>query len=217
MGDLFDDRDDEADDSARRFVPPGANLDSLKGAAAGCTACPLHERSSQTVFGRPGPGRSWRRPGGGGEARADHTSDRGGIADRVAVRLSVRWRPAGVERARGGRPAMGPPRCLSRARVGDEQGSAANRHVIRRDLQPAGAVAVPDYELWIAEGNKTLDTIHARNAAHALAMYGEQLGLHLTLDDQDDAAYGMLRETSRTETPRWAERHNVPVWSRVAG
>ena len=36
---------------ARRFVPPDPDLDKLKEAAAGCTACPLHERGTQTVFG----------------------------------------------------------------------------------------------------------------------------------------------------------------------
>jgi uracil-DNA glycosylase len=56
VGDLFDD-DGKAggggkpDDSARRFVPPEADLDKLKAAAAGCTACSLHERGTQTVFG----------------------------------------------------------------------------------------------------------------------------------------------------------------------
>ena len=39
------------DDTARRFVPPEPDLDELKAAAAGCTACPLHERGTQTVFG----------------------------------------------------------------------------------------------------------------------------------------------------------------------
>ena len=51
MGDLFDDDAKQPDDSARRFVPPAADLDELKEAAAGCTACPLHERGTQTVFG----------------------------------------------------------------------------------------------------------------------------------------------------------------------
>ena len=41
----------EPDDSARRFVPPEPDLDQLKAAAAGCTACPLYERGTQTVFG----------------------------------------------------------------------------------------------------------------------------------------------------------------------
>ena len=32
-------------------MPPDPDLDKLKEAAAGCTACPLHERGTQTVFG----------------------------------------------------------------------------------------------------------------------------------------------------------------------
>ena len=51
MGDLFDNGGRKPDDSARRFVPQGPDLDQLKEAAAGCTACPLHERGTQTVFG----------------------------------------------------------------------------------------------------------------------------------------------------------------------
>ena len=50
MGDLFND-EKKPDDTARRFVPPKPDLDTLKEAAAGCTACPLHERGTQTVFG----------------------------------------------------------------------------------------------------------------------------------------------------------------------
>lgn len=38
-------------DDARRFLPPQLDLPSLKAAAAGCTACPLHLRGAQTVFG----------------------------------------------------------------------------------------------------------------------------------------------------------------------
>jgi DNA polymerase len=55
LGDLFDDGKKDADKkeekTARRFVPRDADLDKLKEAAAGCTACPLHERGTQTVFG----------------------------------------------------------------------------------------------------------------------------------------------------------------------
>jgi uracil-DNA glycosylase len=51
LSDLFDDGGKKLDDTARRFVPPEPDLDSLKEAAAGCTACPLHERGTQTVFG----------------------------------------------------------------------------------------------------------------------------------------------------------------------
>jgi uracil-DNA glycosylase len=51
LSDLFDDDGKKPDDIARRFVPPDASLDELKEVAAGCTACPLYERGTQTVFG----------------------------------------------------------------------------------------------------------------------------------------------------------------------
>jgi uracil-DNA glycosylase family protein len=54
LGDLFGGDGDERDDTARRFVPPKPDLDTLKEAAAGCTACPLYERGTQTVFGEGG-------------------------------------------------------------------------------------------------------------------------------------------------------------------
>ena len=37
--------------SAADFVPPSPSLASLRSAAAGCTACHLHELGTQTVFG----------------------------------------------------------------------------------------------------------------------------------------------------------------------
>ena len=37
--------------SAAEFVPPDPNLDKLRAAAAGCTACHLHQLGTQTVFG----------------------------------------------------------------------------------------------------------------------------------------------------------------------
>jgi uracil-DNA glycosylase len=56
LSDLFGDDGKQPDDSARRFVPSAADLEELKAAAAGCTACPLHERGTQTVFGEGRPG-----------------------------------------------------------------------------------------------------------------------------------------------------------------
>jgi uracil-DNA glycosylase len=38
-------------DSAARFIPPVPTLATLREAAAGCTACPLHLTGTQTVFG----------------------------------------------------------------------------------------------------------------------------------------------------------------------
>ena len=42
-------------DSAARFIPPEADLEALRAAARGCTACPLHLTGTQTVFGEGGP------------------------------------------------------------------------------------------------------------------------------------------------------------------
>src|SRR5206468_2213628 len=44
-------------DDASRFIPPDATTETLREAAAGCTACPLHEKATQTVFGA-GPARA---------------------------------------------------------------------------------------------------------------------------------------------------------------
>jgi len=44
-------------DSAARYLRPGQSLDDLRHAAAGCTACDLYERATQTVFGE-GPARA---------------------------------------------------------------------------------------------------------------------------------------------------------------
>jgi DNA polymerase len=44
-------------DTAARFIPPGASLTQLKEIAKGCTACDLHKRGTQTVFGA-GPKRA---------------------------------------------------------------------------------------------------------------------------------------------------------------
>ena len=39
------------DETAAPFVPEKPSISKLKEAAAGCTACPLHETGTQTVFG----------------------------------------------------------------------------------------------------------------------------------------------------------------------
>ncbi len=45
-----------AESAARFLIPPDPTLDSLREAAAGCTACDLHERATQTVFGEGAQG-----------------------------------------------------------------------------------------------------------------------------------------------------------------
>src|SRR5689334_17324990 len=45
------DNDPAAPRSAAELIPSRPSLVSLRGAAARCTACPLHARGTQTVFG----------------------------------------------------------------------------------------------------------------------------------------------------------------------
>jgi hypothetical protein len=71
---------------------------------------------------------------------------------------------------------------------------------------------MPDYVLWIVEGDQEFPSVHARNDEHAVAIYSEQLGIRLTLEDQDLGAYGMLRKRLR-ETDRYsANKPDIPVW-----
>jgi hypothetical protein len=75
---------------------------------------------------------------------------------------------------------------------------------------------VPDYELWIVEGNQTLPLVHARDKNHAVAIYGEQLGLGLTLEEDQgvQGPCGMLRENPRERNAHWAKPPDIPVWLR---
>jgi len=43
-----------ATDTAERFIPPHPTLPKLRKTAAGCTACELYKRGTQTVFGEGG-------------------------------------------------------------------------------------------------------------------------------------------------------------------
>jgi hypothetical protein len=70
---------------------------------------------------------------------------------------------------------------------------------------------MPYYELWIVDGNRTLPSVSARDEKHAVAIFGEQLGLLLTMEDQDVAPYAMLRETREREA-HWVGRPEIPVW-----
>ena len=42
--------------AARDLIPERPNLDALRAAAAGCTACDLYRDATQTVFGEGAPG-----------------------------------------------------------------------------------------------------------------------------------------------------------------
>jgi DNA polymerase len=99
------------------LVPPDGNIDAVREAAAGCTACELYATATQTVFGEGRPeadlmlvgeqpgdqedlqGRPFVGPAGGVLDRA--LTDAGIDRDRVFVTNVVkhfRWRPSGKRR-----------------------------------------------------------------------------------------------------------------------
>jgi uracil-DNA glycosylase family protein len=103
--------------TAREFVPPTDDLDSLRAAAAGCRGCDLWERATQAVFGQ-GPSRArlvlvGEQPGdkedlegepfvGPAGQLLNRALDDAGI-DRSAVYVTnivkhFNWRPAGKRR-----------------------------------------------------------------------------------------------------------------------
>ena len=68
---------------------------------------------------------------------------------------------------------------------------------------------MPWYELWIADEDRRLPSVNAKDPAHAVEIFGNKLGLRLTLEDQGDVAPYMLREEKK-------QRPERPVWSRGA-
>ena len=103
--------------TAAALIPPSASLDELRSVAAGCTACPLHELGTQTVFGegpasaplmlvgeQPGDredlaGEPFVGPAGAllDRALADAGIDRGDAYVTNVVK-HFKWRPAGKRR-----------------------------------------------------------------------------------------------------------------------
>ena len=104
-------------DSAAALIPPSASLDELRDVAAGCTACPLHESGTRTVFGEGAPeaplmlvgeqpgdredaaGRPFVGPAG---SLLDRALAEAGIDREAAYVTNVvkhfKWRPAGKRR-----------------------------------------------------------------------------------------------------------------------
>ena len=99
------------------LIPPGASLDELREVAAGCTACPLFEKATQTVFGEGPPSASvmlvGEQPGDREDrAGAPFVGPAGGLLDRALEEAGIdrgdayvtnvvkhfKWRPSGKRR-----------------------------------------------------------------------------------------------------------------------
>lgn len=68
---------------------------------------------------------------------------------------------------------------------------------------------MPYYDLWIESENRQLDPKPARDRDHALEIFGRELGVRLTLEDQDVVAPYMLGESQ--DNVHWAKA-TIPVY-----
>jgi len=113
------------DDTAARLIPPHPTLDTLRRRAATCTACPLYEKATQTVFGE-------------GPAQAP---------------LMLVGETPGDQEDRAGRPFVGPSgklldRCLAEAGIARDKAYVSNvvkhfkwepRNTKRRHKKPSAS------------------------------------------------------------------------------
>lgn len=66
------------------------------------------------------------------------------------------------------------------------------------------------YSLLIVDKQETLSGVAARDRTEALLMFGQKLGRHLTLEDDDSSAAEYLLD-EWWEQPHWVN-HTIPVF-----
>lgn len=70
---------------------------------------------------------------------------------------------------------------------------------------------MPYYRLWRESDNTWHGPVNARDDAHAVAIFSEQLNLMLTLEEGPMVATYMMARKDSTE-PEWAKPPSIPVW-----
>ena len=71
------------------------------------------------------------------------------------------------------------------------------------------------YSLWRERDNTTFDGEEAHDAAHAVDIFSQKLGIELTLKKGPAAPSYMMRlvvERHDPMNPRWVKAPNIPVW-----
>ena len=69
---------------------------------------------------------------------------------------------------------------------------------------------MPMYSLWRESDNKTFAPVEARDNTHAVAIFCQQLGVELTLDEGPAAPPYMMGR--RGKAPAWTKPPDIPVW-----
>ena len=71
---------------------------------------------------------------------------------------------------------------------------------------------MPDYRLWRESDDGWSESVNARDDAHAVAIFSEQLGITLTLEQGPMVATYMMARRDRQEGATWAKKPTIPVW-----
>ena len=73
---------------------------------------------------------------------------------------------------------------------------------------------MPDYRLWCEADNEYFDPEHARDDAHAVAIFSQRLGVSLTLQEGPFVSTYMMARRDRPEGdgPPWVKYPDIPVW-----
>ncbi len=66
------------------------------------------------------------------------------------------------------------------------------------------------YRLWRESDNKTFDDIEARDHEHAITIFGEKLGIKLTLTEGPVAPGYMMQRIEKEVS--WTPAPGIPVW-----
>ncbi len=73
---------------------------------------------------------------------------------------------------------------------------------------------MPYYRLWRQPDNTWHGPVNARDDAHAAAIFSEQLGITLTLEEGPLVATYMMARRDRQDPgeAEWAKDPDIPVW-----
>ena len=78
------------------------------------------------------------------------------------------------------------------------------------DLEQHGEERMPMYSLWRESDNKTFDPVEARNDRHAIAIFSQQLGVELTLNEGPAGPPYMMGRLGKAVA--WMKPQDIPVW-----
>ena len=71
---------------------------------------------------------------------------------------------------------------------------------------------MPWYRLWRQSDNKTFDDKNARDGEHALELFGQELGVTLTLTEGPEDAGPPYMMGRKENEVAWTKKPDISVW-----